>query len=167
MPLTLYWFSYGSLNGFIANLFAIPLVGFLIVPLALITMLASSCSWAWILMKPLAWLIALLFKGLLWTEYLSPININWPIHSVELIIALMGALVLWVLLPVKPFKWLALIWLIIPCFPPKTLVQPGEALVEVLDVGQGLAVNIQTRHHVLLYDTGDQFFSGSDLFTVH
>jgi competence protein ComEC len=34
--------------------------------------------------------------------------------------------------------------------------------VAVLDVGQGLAVTIETRHHVLLYDTGPSFRSGSD-----
>lgn len=166
MPLTLYWFSYGSINGFIANLFAIPLVGLLIVPLALITMLVSSFTWSWLLMKPLAWLIALLFKGLIWTEHLAAINITWSINSIALVLSLMGALLMWVLLPVKPFKYLGLLWLLIPLFPPRTLIHQGEALIQVLDVGQGLAVTIQTKNHVLLYDTGDQFFRGSDLGTM-
>jgi len=163
MPLTLYWFSYGSINGFIANLFAIPLVGFLIVPLALITMMVCSFNWSWLLMKPLSWLIALLFKGLIWTEHLSAINLVWSIQSIEFVCSLMGALFLWILLPIKPFKWMALLWLIIPLFPPRTPVHTGEALIQILDVGQGLAVSIQTKNHVLLYDTGDQFFQGSDL----
>jgi competence protein ComEC len=34
--------------------------------------------------------------------------------------------------------------------------------VTVLDVGQGLAVAIETRHHLLLYDTGPSFRSGND-----
>ncbi len=35
-------------------------------------------------------------------------------------------------------------------------------MVQVLDVGQGLAVSIRTKKHVLLYDTGDQLFQGND-----
>lgn len=163
MPLTLYWFSYGSVNSFIANLFAIPLVGFLIVPLALITMLTCSFSWSWILMKPLSWLVALLFQGLVWTEQLAAINIIWPIHAIEFVCSLMGALLLWVLLPIKPFKWVALLWLFIPLFPLRDSIHRGEALIQVLDVGQGLSVSIRTQNHVLLYDTGDQFFQGTDL----
>lgn len=163
MPLTLYWFSYGSLNGFIANLFAIPLVGLFIVPLALITILASSWSGVWVLMKPLTWLITLLFDGLFWTEKLSSINLSWALSSLEWVISWLGALALLTLLPVKPFKHLAILWLIIPFFPSRSVLNPGEVSIQVLDVGQGLAVNIQTQHHVLLYDTGDQFFHGSDL----
>ncbi|CEG58511.1 DNA uptake/competence protein ComA [Legionella fallonii LLAP-10] len=163
MPLTLYWFSYGSINGFIANLFAIPLVGLLIVPLSLITMLVSSFDWAWFLMKPLSWSIALLFKGLTWVEYLDAINITWSIHQIAFVLSLMGALLLWILLPVRPFKYLALLWLIIPLFPAHRVIQKGEAVIQILDVGQGLAVAIQTQNHTLLYDTGDQFFQGSDL----
>ena len=163
MPLTLYWYSYGSINGLIANLFAIPLVGLLIVPLALVTMTASSLSIAKILMKALSLLIALLFKGLALTERLAAININWSIHSVELAIVLIGSLLLWILLPIKPFQWIAGLWLLLPFFPPRAIIQPGEAKIDVLDVGQGLAVVIRTQQHILLYDTGDRFFQGNDL----
>lgn len=163
MPLTLFWFSYGSINGYLANLFAIPLVGFFIVPLTLITLLVCSFDWSWLLMKPLTWLINLLFQGLTWTERLASINITWSLSAIELVVGLMGALLLWLLLPVKPFRQLALLWLILPFLPTRPPVNQGEALIHVLDVGQGLAVNIQTQHHVLLYDTGDQFYQGSDL----
>ncbi|MBI2786109.1 MAG: DNA internalization-related competence protein ComEC/Rec2 [Legionella longbeachae] len=163
MPLTLYWYAYGSINGFIANMFAIPLVGFLIVPLALITMVVSSLSIAEILMQPLTLLIKILFKGLSWIEHLSIININWSIHSIELAGILMGALFMLVLLPIKPFQWIALLWLLLPFFPPRTIIQPGTALVHILDVGQGLAIVIHTKKHVLIYDTGDRFFQGNDL----
>ena len=163
MPLTLYWFSYGSINGFIANVFAIPLVGLCIVPLTLITLLMSSFSWAWVLIKPLTWLIALMFQMLIWTEHLAAVNIVWSLSSIEFVIGLMGALLFWIVLPVKPFTHFALLWLLLPLLPARPLVHNGEVLMHVLDVGQGLAVSIQTQHHVLLYDTGDQFFQGSDL----
>lgn len=163
MPLTLYWYDYGSINGFIANLFAIPLVGLFIVPLALFTMAVSSLGIAKILMKALAFLITLLFQGLSLTERLANMNINCSIHSIELAVVLIGALLMLVLLPIKAFQWISILWLVLPFFPPRPIVQSGEAKIDVLDVGQGLAVAIRTQHHVLLYDTGDRFFQGNDL----
>jgi beta-lactamase superfamily II metal-dependent hydrolase len=38
----------------------------------------------------------------------------------------------------------------------------GEAWVDVLDVGQGLAVVVRTREHTLLYDTGPLYSAESD-----
>jgi competence protein ComEC len=38
----------------------------------------------------------------------------------------------------------------------------GEMQVTVLDVGQGLAVNIQTANHTLLYDAGPRYSTQSD-----
>jgi competence protein ComEC len=163
MPLTLYWYSYGSINGFIANLFAIPLVSFFIVPLALITLLMSSYSLAKLLMYPLSSLSALLIYGLHWTEYLSIINLEWTINSLECALALMGVLLAWILLPLQPIRRLAFLWLFISFLPPNSPIQSKEAWIHVLDVGQGLAVVIRTKNHVLLYDTGDRFYQGSDI----
>lgn len=163
MPLTLHWFSYGSLNGFIANIFAIPLVGLLIVPLALGVMLFSTYSWSHLLMIPLSWLIERLFQGLSWTEQLAAININWPLSSVYAVLLFLAALLIWILLPIKQCRYIALLWFILPFFPKHTTLNSGEVLIQVLDVGQGLAVHIQTQNHALLYDTGDQFFQGGDL----
>jgi competence protein ComEC len=163
MPLSLYWFSYGSINGYIANLFAIPLVGFLIVPLSLCLLCLNSFNCSWLIMSALTWLINLLFTGLSWMEHLAAININWSLNSIELMLPLLGALLLGLLVPIKPFKTIAILWLVLPFFPPKNEIKVGEALVRILDVGQGLSVHIQTQKHNLLYDTGDQFFQGSDL----
>ena len=166
MPLSLYWFSYGSINGFIANLFAIPLVGFIIIPLALILLFASSLQWSWLVAKPLTWFSLLLFKGLNQIERIDFINLQWALNSILLVIPLIGALLLWVLLPLKHLKSIAILWLILPFFPAKEVIKEGEALIEILDVGQGLAVSVRSKNHVLLYDTGDKFFQGSDLGTM-
>ena len=40
--------------------------------------------------------------------------------------------------------------------------QHGALHLAVLDVGQGLAAVVETRHHVLVYDTGPSFRSGAD-----
>lgn len=163
MPLTLYWYSYGSINGFLANLFAIPLVGFLIVPLALITMVFSSWGIARLLMKLLSWLIAILFKGLWLIERLAIINLNCYLPDIGIALLLMGGILIWISLPVKPFKVIALLWMIIPFFLSRPTPHFGEAIVDILDVGQGLSVAIRSRHHTIIYDTGDQFFKGNDL----
>lgn len=163
MPLTLHWYAYGSINGFLANLLAIPLVSFIIVPLSLVTLLTSAHSIAGLLMYCLSWSIALLMKGLHWIEHLAVLNITWPLHSIAFTLAFMGALLMWVLLPIAPFRWLAPLWLLLPFFPPRITIPSGEAQINILDVGQGLAVAIHTKNHTLLYDTGDQFFQGSDL----
>jgi len=163
MPLSLYWFGYGSINGFIANIFAIPLVGFLIVPLALLTMVFSSFTWVAWLIEPLTWIIHFMFIGLSWTEHLAFININWALNSIIPALTLLGAFLILVLLPIRSLLQLAVLWLILMLFPHRVLLEPGEFTLAVLDVGQGLAVAIRTNHHALLYDTGDQFFQGSDL----
>ncbi|MFA6302002.1 MAG: DNA internalization-related competence protein ComEC/Rec2 [Legionella sp.] len=166
MPLTLYWYAYGSLNGFLANLFAIPLVGLVIVPLALITLVVAHYDWAYLLMKPLSYLVLIMLQGLQWVEHLAFINIDWSLNSIELVCALMGALLLWIMLPIKPFRAFAFLWISLPFIPLKPSIKPGEALMQILDVGQGLAIVIQTQHHIALYDTGDQYFNGSDLGTL-
>ncbi len=163
MPLTLYWYSYGSLNGFIANLFAIPLVGLLIMPLALLTLICCSFPWVWMLTTPLSWLVGILYKGLTFTEQLAIINIVWPIPHLLDALALLAGLLLLIVLPAKPFRIIALLLILLPWFPEKPKIRQGEVLIRILDVGQGLAISVQTADHILLYDTGDQFYQGSDL----
>ncbi|TAL63045.1 MAG: DNA internalization-related competence protein ComEC/Rec2 [Legionella sp.] len=162
MPLSLYWYSYASLNGFVANAFAIPLVGLFIVPLALLLFLVPVAL-GQLLIQPLTMLIQLLFQGLTLSEKIAFINIQHPITSWTLVIAFLGACLLWILLPGKSFRPISILWLCLLFFPPRISIAPETALIRILDVGQGLAVSIQTRHHVLLYDTGDQFFKGNDL----
>jgi competence protein ComEC len=71
--------------------------------------------------------------------------------------------IVWLLAPRGfPARWLGMVGLM-PLFlvlPPP--VAEGSMRLTVLDVGQGLAVVARTRHHVLLYDTGPAFASGSD-----
>ena len=38
----------------------------------------------------------------------------------------------------------------------------GDFLISILDVGQGTAVFVQTEKHVLLYDSGPAFYSGTN-----
>jgi competence protein ComEC len=70
------------------------------------------------------------------------------------------ALLLWLQpagLPMRPLAGLLLIGLLLPR---ENAVPAGEFRVQVLDVGQGLAVVVETRAHLLVFDTGPAFSSG-------
>jgi len=71
--------------------------------------------------------------------------------------------VLWILLPRGfPSRWLGLV-LMLPMFfnAPEAPVQNSLRLT-IFDVGQGLAVAVQTQRHALLYDTGPDFSNEND-----
>ncbi|WP_324591148.1 ComEC/Rec2 family competence protein [Accumulibacter sp.] len=61
-----------------------------------------------------------------------------------------------------PARWLALCLLLPAIFTPAERPEPGAAWVDVLDVGQGLAVVVRTARHALLYDTGPLYSAESD-----
>lgn len=56
-----------------------------------------------------------------------------------------------------PGRLLGLVWLL-PLFTyAEATPKKGEIAMTMLDVGQGLAIVLQTEHHVLLYDTGPRY----------
>lgn len=163
-PLTLYFFQQFSLISIIANLPAIIWIGWLIVPLCLLAAVTSSFS-----LSVSQWLFSLSASSLmpLWhfLQWLSA----WPLAGWHrafgsawiLMMALFGAA--WCLAPRQiPGRWLGLlgflpIWIIPPAKPP-----PGAFWLTLMDVGQGLAITVQTAHHFLIYDTGAHVPSGFD-----
>jgi len=155
-PLALVFFQQVSLVGLIANLFAIPLVTLIITPLALLGVLAAPL-WglaAWVtkvLVTALAWLGAI--PGAVWGVPAAP---AWAQLG-----ALLGAVLL-----VMPLPWRARL-LSVPLALPLLLAvpqvpAPGRFELLALDVGQGTAVLVRTREHLLLYDAGPQYSRDSD-----
>jgi competence protein ComEC len=153
IPFLLAMFQQVSLVSPLANSFAIPVVSFVVVPLAL----AAS-------VLPLDWLahashfvMALCMVPL---RALSDLpDAVWQQHAPALWsvpLAVVGAL--WMLLPRGfPARWIGAA-LLLPLFlvlPAK--IPDGQLQLIVLDVGQGLAVVLRTREHALLYDTGPAF----------
>ncbi len=71
--------------------------------------------------------------------------------------------VVWLLAPRGvPGRALGALWLV-PLFVTAPLLPPpGAFRVVVLDVGQGLAVLVQTHAHALLYDTGPRYTESAD-----
>ncbi len=150
-------FQQVSLIAPLANLFAIPVISLIVVPLSLIgAVIPFSLSFNPALLlahEVLGWMMALLrlFDGLPQAVWQQHAPAPWTV-----IAGLIGAI--WLLLPRGfPARWLGIIALA-----PMFLVKPakpgsGELWLTVLDVGQGLAVVAQTAHHALLYDSGPAF----------
>ncbi|MDR2112561.1 MAG: DNA internalization-related competence protein ComEC/Rec2 [Candidatus Accumulibacter sp.] len=151
LPLLLLFFQQFSLVSPLANAVAIPVVSFAVTPLALIYVLIP---WPPVLHFD-HWLLARLMDLLGWLA-------DWPVWqqpappSWSVPLALAG--VIWLLLPRGfPARWLGLCLLAPMLAMPPARPPPGEAWVDVLDVGQGLAVLVRTAEHALLYDTGPRY----------
>ena len=148
VPLLLFFFQQFSLVSPLANALAIPLVSFVITPLALLFALFPWPPLVHLAHALLAWMM----DGLQWLAalpvWLQPAPPLWSV-----LLALLG--VFWLLLPRGfPARWVGLVLLLPALFSPPPRPAAGEAWVEVLDVGQGLAVVVRTRQANLLYDTG-------------
>lgn len=158
LPALLALFQQFSLVSPLANAVAIPLVSFVITPLALAGVLPLLDPLLWLanfmtaeLMRFIAWLAALPLAT--WQQAAPP---PWSV-----LLALGGGV--WLLLPRGfPARWLGVLGFLplLTIMPPRPL--PGEADVVVLDVGQGLAIHVQTATHDLLFDTGPKFSAEAD-----
>lgn len=162
LPFTLYWFEYASINGFFANLIAIPLVGFIIVPFSLIFLI--SVFWinsAW-LSKFVSSVVDLLYWYLNFID--KNLNFNLELHfTIYMTLTFILIVLIGLIYSVKSLR-LSMICLCCSLILPKfNKLNENEALIDILDVGQGLAVLIKTAKHIVLYDTGGKFYHGKDL----
>jgi competence protein ComEC len=161
VPLTMLLFGQVSLIGPVANAIAIPLVSLVVTPLALFgcVLPAPLIGWTlglahllveWLAMF-LGWLSAM--PSAVWS---APIPDAW-------IFACAAVGTLWFLAPRGwPLRWLGFIgWLPLVLNAPMHPNQ-GEMWVTAFDVGQGMALLVETRHHRLLYDTGPAYSSEFD-----
>ena len=157
-PLMLVLFQQVSLVSPLANAVAIPLVSFVITPLAIagavlpFDFLLHAANFVLESMMPLLEQLAQL-DAAVWQQH-APVG--WT-----LAFALVGSF--WLLAPRGfPARSLALV-LFLPLFfvAPDP---PGEAVARItfLDVGQGMAVAVRTRRHALTYDAGPAWGPGSD-----
>ena len=153
IPLLLALFQQISLVSPIANAFAIPLVSFIVVPL---TLLGALLQLEWLLQWAHQAMSITMF-ALQWLNNL-PVAV-WGQHAPttwSVVIGLIG--VLWILLPRGfPSRWTGAI-LLLPMFLLHPTTPPnGSASITIFDVGQGLAVAVQTSNHALLFDSGPLF----------
>ncbi len=162
LPVLVLQFQQASLVAPLANLLAVPWVSLVTVPLTLLGTLLAG-----LLPDVAGWLLGLANGSLtlLWwcLQWLS----DWPqavwrqgLTEPWAVAAAVGG-VLWLLSPRGlPARWVGLVWLLPLVFTRAPVVAEGEVLFTLLDVGQGLAAVVQTREHVLVFDTGPRFSSG-------
>jgi competence protein ComEC len=155
-PLSLVFFQQVSLVGYFANLLAIPFVTLVVTPLALLGVLAAplwqvAAAGVQVLVAGLGMLAG--WPMAVWPVAAAP---AWAVAA-----GLAGAL-----LAVLPLPWrlrLPALPLVIPLLWP-AVPRPADGAFElvVADVGQGTAVLVRTREHLLVYDAGPQYARESD-----
>ena len=162
--LLMIWLLPQSLLSPLVNLIAIPWISFLVVPLCLMAVVCfplfpQIAEQLWLLA---GWQLELFSRSLHWLPILSAPELP---HDSSVIAVILVITVLLLLPRGFPGKYLSLPLMV-------ALVLMGESkvpplTVAVLDVGQGLAVVVQTRKHVLVYDAGplysERFNAGSGI----
>jgi competence protein ComEC len=158
VPLVIALFQEASVVSPLANAFAIPVVSWIVVPLAiagafldaalpldaaeaimgaLMQPLGALAAWPYAVVEshePAAWTIAAALAGCAWL--LAPRGV--PLRSLGLV-------------------WLVPLFAVGPARP-----APGEAWIDVLDIGNGLAVVVRTAGHALVYDAGPTWSDDAD-----
>ena len=165
LPLGIWFFGQSSLIGPLANVLAVPVICFCVLPLTVLgaCLLPLAAPLGAVLlhvagtaMAALWWVLQRLAEcpGALW---------YFPEPGIcAFVLALCGAF--WLLLPRgAPARALGVVLMLPLLLPQRALPPEGAFVVDVLDVGQGLAVLVRTHDHVLLYDAGARYPSGFDL----
>lgn len=161
LPALMLWTAQCSVLAPVANLIAVPLFTVIIVPFtmlaAVISVIDSGSGVAiWmVLAQLLDWLLSglvLLDSG----SQVAVVDVELPSGTKKVIyMALTIAGIVMMLLPkgvpLRCYGVLLLIPLLVYSAPRPPL---GAMQLHVLDVGQGLAIVVITRHHTLLYDVG-------------
>jgi competence protein ComEC len=156
IPIGIVLFGQVNIAGYLANVVAIPVVSFILLPLALLASFCSSVN-----LPYTDWLLMVCDRGLSFLlEYLE-----WLLNSgfdaigtayipmPLLILSLVGLAVL-VMPRAIPGKKLSLILVLLPVIWQPEKLQYGGYEMTVLDVGMGTSVIIRTRHHSMVYDFG-------------
>jgi competence protein ComEC len=161
VPLTMLLFSQFSLASPLANAIAIPLISLVVTPLSLVGSLLPAALATPVLTLAHA-VVAFLAAVLGWMSswpfavWSAPVPQPWVFCF-----AVIGTV--WMLAPRGwPRRWLgAVAWL--PLLGGQATHPPArQVAVTAFDVGQGMALLIETSGHRLLYDTGPLYAPGSN-----
>ncbi|MEM7467632.1 MAG: DNA internalization-related competence protein ComEC/Rec2 [Pseudomonadota bacterium] len=143
----------------VANFLAVPVMCFAVIPTLLLGVVMLLCGLPGF---ELLWQLAAvcwqcLSAVLTWSVANVPaIPLPYSPSQVQLMLAALG--VITGVIPLFPGRWL---FVGVCCgqlfLPFGNRLQNGEFRLTSLDVGQGLAVIVETKNHVLVYDTGPAF----------
>jgi competence protein ComEC len=164
LPLTVLEFSRVAIAAPLVNLLALPIFNFVTVPLCLFGMLFDGplqgvgdtfLGWAYESIRIVLMLVDIVAEH-------PGLRFDIPALGGFFVVVAAMPLLHVILPPAWPGRrlaWIAIVAVLLykPSPPPS-----GCMDFSVLDVGQGLAVVLRTREHVLLFDTGPSFRSGSN-----
>ena len=159
IPALLLLFQQFSLVSPLANAIAIPVVSFVVTPLVLA---AAALPHSGFLLQlahlVTSWLMTLMqwLSELPWAVWQQPEPPLWSVLA-----ALLGGV--WLLAPrgfPARFLGVAAMLPMLLVAPPRPA--PGDARITTLDVGQGLALHVQTAHHDLIFDAGPRYSTEAD-----
>ena len=163
VPLGLVGFQKVSLVAPLANFVAVPVIGVLVLPIALASLLIYFVGAEEAAMQLLIYsepLIAWLWYFLDWLSdsWMAVVQPGLP-SSWRILLAASGILFLLVARGMS-IRWVGVVWML-PLFTGSSQVlQHGEFRLTMLDVGQGLSVVVKTASHALVYDTGAAYPGG-------
>ena len=158
LPLLLFMFHQASLISPLANAFAIPLISFVVTPLAIsgsFLPIDALLKLSYLALEACMYLLNWLnqMPSVIWQQHAPPL---WTLFT-----GILG--MLWLLLPAGfPLRCLGLLGLMPILFSLPARPALGDMKVAILDVGQGLSVVVQTANHALIYDTGPKYSAQSD-----
>lgn len=165
LPVLLFFFQQASLVSPVANFLAIPIVSFLVVPLALfaVALLPVMPDSAAFLLQIVDSVLQFLWQVLVFLVDLPLASIVWPQPELwQIVVAMLGVFLL--LAPRGiPARYMGFIFILPLILVHKDKPAVGMASVTLLDVGQGLAVVVETAEHTLVFDTGARFSDSFDM----
>lgn len=145
------------LGAMLVNVVGIPWVGMMLVPAMLLGIFLMGASEALSLQVLLfvSWQVSLLWQFLGWAGSLEFVYPAPQLSPGAVVMGLVGGILL--LLPRGlVVRWPGLIMLALLFKPPEKL-PAGSLRLTFLDVGQGLSAIAETRHGIVVYDTGPSF----------
>ncbi len=155
-PLSMVFFQQVSVVGFFANLLAIPWVTLVVTPLALLGALLPAL-WA-LAGAAVGALVGVLqaLAALPWAVWHAAAAPGWAVAA-GLLAAAIG------LLPLPGrIRWLAVPLALPLLAPPVDRPAAGAFELTAVDIGQGTAVLVRTRQHLLVYDAGPAYAREGD-----
>lgn len=160
-PLTLLMFDQFSIISPLANGLAIPVVAFVVVPVVLLAVcllvMFGSGSIVILLLKLAASVLSGMWPVLQVLADLEAWADLWSIVSSPMVLASFLMVMLLVLPAGLRLRQVSLICVLAAVAPYQNRMEEGEVRLLLMDVGQGLSMLVQTRDHVLIFDTGARF----------
>jgi competence protein ComEC len=164
LPLSFYFFNQANWASILTNALAIPTFTFIIVPTCFLGLLLQSIDPSY---AHLAYTLAnnTLAITLPYLAYFAQPYWLWHHHVASIATALFYQVMLYLFLKAYVVKnyHTASIYSLIIILVFATCWWPTPWQIDVLEVGQGLAILIHNNHHAIVYDTGPKFNQWADM----